>query len=598
MQLRSFANHANNENGRLTAPVITRPLMTVAQPSRTTLADLIPLIEQANLSPIQKRDQISAVKTTARLLGATPAEIDADPIRLRKRLETIAPQALGLSRGRWNNIRSLVGKALALARPVLPGRQTARLLPEWKALFAPLSRNRAASLLAMARYFSVRNVRPDEVRLADLETYHQAILNDRLRAKPEQTWDMIVWTWNACRREIAGWPDVEIPRSIRREIYVLPWSDFPASLKADVDAFLVRLSGADLSEDGPSRPARAATLKTREYQLRVGASALVHKGVDAESICSLADIVNLERFKLILRFLLDRHEGQTSPQVAQMAAFLKGVAKHWAKADDLALLQMQKVASRLSTGRRGLTSKNRERLRPFDDAKMVALFLDLPQRIRREVEKDPRPPKRKAVDAQSAAAIGLLQAVPLRLGNLSRLDMRKNLIARGKRVYLVVPEGDTKNNEPVDFELPAETVDIVAWYIRDYRPHLVRAPTDALFPGEGSGPKAAYGLGPQIKAAVFRFTGLKVNTHLFRHAGAKIFLDQRPGQYEVVRQVLRHRSIETTTSFYAGAETRSAGQHYAAVINRLREELNQARAAPRVKGAGRSRTAKTIGDPA
>ena len=129
--------------------------MTIAPPSRTTLADLIPLIEQANLSPIQKRDQISAVKTTARLLGATPAEIDADPARLRKRLETIAPQALGLSRGRWNNIRSLVGKALALARPILPGRQTARLLPEWEALFAPLSRNRAASLLAMARYFSV-----------------------------------------------------------------------------------------------------------------------------------------------------------------------------------------------------------------------------------------------------------------------------------------------------------------------------------------------------------------------------------------------------------------------------------------------------------
>ena len=572
--------------------------MTLAQPSRTTLADLIPLIEQASLSPIQKRDQVSAVRTTARLLSTTPAEIDADPLRLRRRLETIAPQALGLSRGRWNNIRSLVGKALALARPILPGRQTARLLPEWEALFAPLSRNRAASLLAMARYFSVRNVRPDEATLADLETYHEAILNDQLRVKPEQTWDTIVWTWNACRREIAGWPDVEIPRSIRREIYVLPWSDFPPALKADVDGFLVRLSGADLSEDGPSRPARAATLKTREYQLRVAASALVYKGVDAQSICSLAEIVSLERLKLVLQFLLDRHEGQTSPQVAQMAAFLKGVAKHWAKADDLALLQMQKVASRLSMGRRGLTAKNRERLGPFDDAKMVALFLDLPQRIRREVEKDPRSPKRRAVDAQSAAAIGLLHAVPLRLGNLSRLDMRKNLIARGNRVYLVVPEGDTKNNEPVDFELPAETVDIVAWYIRDYRPHLVRAPTDALFPGEGSGPKAAYGLGPQIKAAVFRFTGLKVNAHLFRHAGAKIFLDQRPGQYEVVRQVLRHRSIETTTSFYAGAETRSAGQHFARVINRLREELNQTRAAPRVKGARRSRTAKTIGDPA
>lgn len=233
--------------------------MTPAQPSRTTLAHLIPLIERANLSPIQKRDLISAVKTTARLLRATPAEIDADPARLRKRLETIAPEAVGLSRGRWNNIRSLVGKALALARPILPGRQTARLLPEWEALFTPISRNRAAGLLAMARYFSLRNIRPDEVTLADFEANHQAILNDRLRANPEQTWDAIVWTWNACRRELAGWPDIEILRERRREVYALPWSDFPASLKTDVEAFLLRLpprrqAGVDWYDIRPRQP--------------------------------------------------------------------------------------------------------------------------------------------------------------------------------------------------------------------------------------------------------------------------------------------------------------------------------------------------------
>ena len=570
--------------------------MTPSPASRTTLIDLIPLIEKANLSAVQKRDQVSALKTVARLLGATPGEIDADPGRLRKRLETIAPEALGLSRGRWNNIRSLIGKALALARPILPGRQTAPLLREWQALFAPLSRNRAAGLRAMARYLSVRNVRPDAVTAEDFEAYHKAIVCDRLRAKPEETWDAIVWTWNACKREASGWPDIEIPRAIRREVYVRPWSDFPPSLKADVDAFLLRLSGADLSEDGPARPARPATLKTREKQLRLAASALLHKGVDAESMSSLADLVAFERFKLILRFLLDRHDNQTSPQIAQIAAFLKGVARHWARADDLTLLQMQKVASRLSTGRRGLTAKNRERLRPFDDPQTVALFLCLPRRIRHEVEKDPRAKERKAVAAQMAAAIAILQVAPLRIGNLAKIDMRKNLIARGKRVYLVVPEGDTKNGEPIDFELPAEVVEIVGWYVREYRPHLLRAPTDALFPGEASGPKSAQGLGAQIKAASFRFTGLTVNPHLFRHAGAKIFLDQRPGQYEVVRQVLRHRSIETTTSFYAGAETRSAGQHYAAIIDRLRTDPNSTPARRTGRAAGRAGSAKLKGD--
>ena len=204
--------------------------------------------------------------------------------------------------------------------------------------------------------------------------------------------------------------------------------------------------------------------------------------------------------------------------------------------------------------------KNRERLRPFDDPQAVALFLDLPQHIRREVEGASRAPVRKAVTAEMAAAIAILQAVPLRIGNLAKIDIRKNSIARGKRIYLVISEGDTKNGEPVDFELPTEVVEILGWYIREYRPRLVRASTQALFPGAGSEPKSAQGFGAQLKATAFRFGGLKSTPNLFRDVGAKIFLDQRPGQYEVVRQVLRHRSIESTTSFYAGAETRSAGQ--------------------------------------
>jgi len=136
-----FASRAINENALLSAPVITRQLMTATQSSRITLADLIPLIEKANLSPIQKRDLISAVRTVTRLLGAMPDEIDADPAKLRRRLETIAWGAEGLSKGRWNNVRSLFGKALALARPVMPGRRVARLLPEWEALLPTATRS-------------------------------------------------------------------------------------------------------------------------------------------------------------------------------------------------------------------------------------------------------------------------------------------------------------------------------------------------------------------------------------------------------------------------------------------------------------------------
>ena len=108
-------------------------------------------------------------------------------------------------------------------------------------------------MLALLRDLSVQGIAPGGVTLADLEAYHHAILNDRLRSKPEQTWDSLVWAWNACRREIAGWPAIDIEREPRRKTYILPWAAFPDSYKQDVDQFLLRQSGKDLSEDGPPR---------------------------------------------------------------------------------------------------------------------------------------------------------------------------------------------------------------------------------------------------------------------------------------------------------------------------------------------------------
>jgi hypothetical protein len=533
------------------------------------------LISKADSSEKQKQDMRSAVRTVAKMLGAEPAAIAADPLLLRRRLEGIHPEGQALSRGRWANVRSLLCKALALARPVLPSRSVMPLLPEWDALATGLEFNRRVRLLPLLRFLSARSVRPTQATTADLEAYREAIIADRLRKAPEKTWDSLVWVWNGCVRQVDGWPSIVIERPSRRKTYVVPWSMFPPSLKAEVDRFLNRLAGQDLSDDGPVRPVRRSTIHTREYQLRVAASVLVERGYDAKTIRSIADLLSFERYVEILRALMNRHNGQTSPQVGQIAAFLKDVARHWLKVDEIELQRFRKVASRLAVGRRGLTPKNRGRLRPFDDPENVAAFLGLPRRICSDLKSDKRNLRRKAILAQMAAAISLLQAAPIRLHNLTNLDVNRNLIARGKRLYLVIAESDTKNREPIVFELPAETVQILSWYVREYRPFLMRQATDAVFPGRSGKAKTSGALASQISNTVFKYTALKVNVHLFRHAGGKIFLDARPGQYEIMRRVLSHRSIATTTSFYAGAETRTAGQHFASVIAERRRALER-----------------------
>jgi integrase len=550
--------------------------MSQTPPSRQSLADVISAVSQANLTVLQRRDQVSAVRTVARLLGAPPEAIDANVPLLRNRLQDLSSGAAGVTAGRWANIRSLFGRALSHVGSVQPSRSLLPVSAAWEAMLADLDRNRATRLRPLLRHLSSLGIEPSTVTLVDLEGYRDTLLNNRLRRKPENAWNNLLWAWNACAREVQGWPRIQIERPSQKETYILPWSSFPPKLKADVDTFLDWRGGFDISEDGPARPARPATLKQREYQLRIAASALVHKGQQAADLRSLRDRVTLDNVRTVLNFLLDRHGRKPAASIGYIAGFLKYVAETYLELDDVSVLQLKKLTSKLQKDKtKGLTPKNRERLRPFDDPKTVESFLALASRIRTELERDKRAAKPKALLAQAAAAIAILQAAPIRIGNLAGIRLEKHLIERSDRVYLIFAEEEVKNRQPIELELPEQVLEILAWYVRDHRPQLLASSTDALFPGRAGQPKSSQLLGAQIGKAVHQYVGIRMHAHLFRHASAKIFLDQRPGQYEVVRQVLGHRSMQTTTAIYAGAETRSASAHFASVINERRAEQDR-----------------------
>jgi integrase len=62
-----------------------------------------------------------------------------------------------------------------------------------------------------------------------------------------------------------------------------------------------------------------------------------------------------------------------------------------------------------------------------------------------------------------------------------------------------------------------------------------------------------------IQKSVLRYAGVKLTPHQFRHLAAKIILDNNPGAFELVRQLLGHKNPKTTTNFYAGIDTRVPG---------------------------------------
>jgi len=74
--------------------------MSSSPPSRASLEDAISLISRSDFTDRQKQDMRSAVRTVARILGAEPKAIPADPAALRRRLEVIDAETHGVSRGR------------------------------------------------------------------------------------------------------------------------------------------------------------------------------------------------------------------------------------------------------------------------------------------------------------------------------------------------------------------------------------------------------------------------------------------------------------------------------------------------------------------
>jgi integrase len=185
-------------------------------------------------------------------------------------------------------------------------------------------------------------------------------------------------------------------------------------------------------------------------------------------------------------------------------------------------------------------------------------------------------PRHAALLAQWALAVGVLPFASMRIGNLAALDLERHLVRHGRGdaevVHLVIEGREVKNHRELEYPLPPPAVALLDRYLARFWPTLAPPGTTALFPGRGGRPKGRRLLGRQIARAVFARTGLRMNPHLFRHAAAKLYLTARPGEVEVMRLVLGHGSIETTTGHYAGFETAAAVRHFDRVILRLSQE--------------------------
>ena len=57
-----------------------------------------------------------------------------------------------------------------------------------------------------------------------------------------------------------------------------------------------------------------------------------------------------------------------------------------------------------------------------------------------------------------------------------------------------------------------------------------------------------------------------MTVHQFRHAAGALILKHRPGEYELVRQILGHRNVQTTINAYVGLENIQASEIFGKIV--------------------------------
>ena len=510
--------------------------------SEASLGKVIALLECDSSLPKRRRDDLtSALRTVGKALRMPVERVPAHPAYLNGKLSDFAPASVGITAARWTNVKSLTRAALKhVGIANMPGRYRVPLTPAWARLFKQLeARHHRPGLSRFVHYCTVNGVEPDAVDDAILAEFLRAMETEALVDKPRKIHRMTCRLWNKAVAEVLGWPQKVVRVPSYTTHYALPWTAFPTSLKLDVEQYLDRQAGADLLLEIDFRPLRQSSIETRRYQLHAFVSAMVHGGATPTSLASLADLVVVDRVKLGLQFLLSRNGNKPSAQTGHCMSLITAIARYVVKVDADHLERLQRLSRRVSPPQAGMTSKNRDRLRPFDsEANRNAIFC-LPQVLMDKARRSKKTPTQVALIVQTAVAIEILLMLPLRLKNLSSLLIDNHLqAARDGRLHIVVPAHEVKNGQPIDVILPAESSRLIASYIEFHRPLLCDRDCKALFPGRAGAAKSGQWIRQKMVETIYKQTGLKMNPHLFRHFAAKHYLDAHPGAYGVVKLAL------------------------------------------------------------
>jgi integrase len=445
------------------------------------------------------------------------------------------------------------------------------LSTRWKKLMANLSARRAhIGLSRLARHASAKGIEPEEINDRAIEGFITDVHNGTLHRKPNDLHRKIALIWNetAQRPEFDLQP-VKVP-SFRSPAKRIEWMLLTSAFRKDVENGLTWYGGSDaFAANARSRALAPQTLHLRRNQICAAVTALVESGVRPTAIRSLADLVSPENFKRILRRRHEKVGGCENVFNHDLAIALVQIARQWVKVDAEALAELTRLAGKVPMPLSGLTEKNKRALGQFDDPAVLRRLYSFPSRLWAEVKRDAHPDARTLVKAQAAIAIAVLCYMPIRLQNLAALTFDRHLFLReapSAISSLELSAGEVKNRREMAFDIPPAVANMLIEYRKRIAPKVIGKRPDRLFIKADGTPKNQWSVAWLIRTYLERRAGIVLSSHQFRHLSAWMVLEAEPGNFETARQLLGHKTQQTTVNAYLGISTRRAARHHQRLV--------------------------------
>jgi integrase len=582
-----------------------------------TLQGVIEAIQNdETLAKATKSELITGTRTFCRCVGRDPSEILAIPSALRALERHAKPKLLGLSAAHFGNSMSRLRKALAHVGIPVDRRRAVPLGRRWAALLSKVGGTKAIDLRKLAGWCSARDIEPRAVSQEVFDEFYEYLKEQSIQHNLKERWHRARRAWNdAVALEGSGYPS--LANSFADGDKLTAIADFPSSFLAELRDYQRVLTTPRIfaaQETTATKTDRGAGLVERLSGLRRKPMSPVTANGYGKSVTLLAkylvaDEMPIDQFTsldslldpaLVLRGLArmqadilakrgnanqsnlasaqetERHRPDDPlPIIGAVAKAVLSIAK-FKKVGGARLTAIRSIAANARFERSGMTAKNKSRLNQLVDPRVKKALLDLPAKIFARYAEVEKGTFKQAREAQNATMLAVLLELPIRLGNVTCLDLDRHLqrpVLAGRGKWLLsIPGHEVKNGEDISGEFTEDTSAMLDRYVRVFRPALCSEPTSVLFVSRTGRAKRNTTTSVQFTQFIRRETGLQLNPHILRHFAANNWLVAHPQDAETARLLLGHRSIDTTRKFYTDVNQRRSFRLYHGLLDDLREE--------------------------